>query len=69
MTLLEKALFLYNWGVQIKQIASRAGVDASTVSKWFNGQTLSSKNEEKLAIAVQSFADEFYGAFGDKPNK
>ena len=51
MTLLEKALFLYNWGIQIKQIASRAGVDASTV-------------EEKLANAIQSFVDEFYRAFG-----
>lgn len=69
MTLLEKALFLYNWGVQIKQIASRAGVDASTISKWFGGQTLSPKNEEKLAIAVQSFVDEFYGAFGANPNQ
>ena len=65
MTLLEKALFLYNWGIQINQIASRAGVDASTVSKWFGGQTLSPKNEEKLANAIQSFVDEFYRAFGE----
>lgn len=64
MTLLEKALFLYNWGIQIKQIAARAGVDASTVSKWFGGQTLSPKNEENLANAIQSFVDEFYRAFG-----
>ena len=69
MTLLEKALFLYNWGIQIKQIASRAGVDASTVSKWFGGQTLSPKNEEKLANAIQSFVDEFYRAFGANSNQ
>ena len=60
MTLLEKALFLYNWGIQIKQIASRACVEASTVSKWFGGQTLSPTHDEKLANAIQSFVDKFY---------
>ena len=59
MNTYEKTALLIRWGIPAAQIAKRAGLDKSTISKWQKGTiTITKKTEAQLAEAIQFYIDQ-----------
>lgn len=59
MNTYEKTALLIRWGIPAAQIAKRAGLDKSTISKWQKGTiTITKKTEAQIAEAIQFYIDQ-----------
>ena len=59
MNTYEKTALLIRWGIPAAQIAKRAGLDKSTISKWQKGSiTITKKTEAQIAEAIQFYIDQ-----------
>lgn len=59
MNTYEKTALLIRWGIPAAQIARRAGLDKSTISKWQKGTiTITKKTEAQIAEAIQFYIDQ-----------
>lgn len=61
MTTREKAELLVRWGIQIKQIATKANYNSPCLCQWLNGKiNISSNAEARIAEAVQFYIDQLH---------
>ena len=61
MTVKEKLDYFSKHGVSMSYIAKLVDVDPSTLTKWLNNQKgITHKNEEKINVILQSFAEDLY---------
>ena len=59
MNTYEKTALLIRWGIPAAQIAKRAGLDKTTISKWQKGTiTITKKTEAQIAEAIQFYIDQ-----------
>lgn len=61
MNTYEKTALLIRWGIPAAQIARRAGLDKSTISKWQKGTiTITKKTEAQIAEVIQFYIDQLH---------
>lgn len=59
MNTYEKTALLIRWGIPAAQIARRAGLDKSTISKWQKGTiTITKKTEAQIAEVIQFYINQ-----------